>query len=268
MTWHFKLTRRVRLFLETILVLAMLMVGVVGWGLWHLSQGPVDLKPFLPTLARTFNSWFPGITFSIQDASLEWGGQQQPFIMHVKNVDLKSRRGRTIGNVEEIALGLAPQALIIGQIAPTSIDILNPTVTVTRYPDGHIAFRFDRDNANDEKDTGLKLGEILKALKTENYGVTAFLERIMVSNFTMRYRDFITQQNMVGEGGKILIERSDDDYLEGQALLYMPVGDDLKMVTMDIHPDRAHFRSLATARLPTITAAQIAEWYPDTQELK
>jgi hypothetical protein len=267
MTWTFTLTRRMRLALEAILVLVMLMGAVAGWGLWHLSQGPINLKPILPLLTRTFDSWLPGMDFSIQDASLEWGGQKNPLVMRVKNVDLKSPRGRTIGKVDEVTIGLAPQALIVGQIAPTTIDISSPSLTVTRYPDGRIAFRFDHRD-EDDKDSALNWREGLNALKTDHHIFTAFLRRIMVSNMTVRYRDFITQRNMINTDGRILIERNKDNALEGQAIFYIPVGDKLDAVTMDITPDKKRPVSIGTARFPAFTVAQIAQWFPDQKILQ
>ena len=175
MTWHFTLTRRLRLFLETALVLVMFMGAVLGWGIWHLSQGPVDLKPVLPLLTRTFNAWVPGITYTIGDASLEWGGQQTPFVMRIKNVGLISARGRPIGTVAEATLGLAPAALLIGQIAPTTIDIASPSLTVTRFPDGHIGLRFDqKDDTANKDENALTINELADLLNVEHYAFTTF----------------------------------------------------------------------------------------------
>jgi hypothetical protein len=261
MTWTFTLTRRMRLALEAILVLGMLMCVAFGWGLWHLSQGPINLKPVLPFLTRTFDSWLPGMDFSIQDASLEWGGRENPLTLRVKDIDLKSPRGRTIGKMDEVTIGLAPQALIVGQIAPTTIDIRNPSLTVTRYPDGRIAFRFDhRDETETESE--LNWRESLHALRTDHYVFTAFLRRIMVSNLTVRYRDFMTRRNMIHEDGRLLIERNAQNALEGQALFYIPVGDSLEPITMDIYPDKKRPVSIGTARFPAVTVQQIAQWFP------
>lgn len=263
MSWHFTLTRRVRLVLETVLVLLMLMMVAMGWGVWHLSQGPMDLKPLLPSIARTFNSWVPGITFAIQDASLEWGGQQMPLVLRVKKVDMLSPRGRPIGTVDEMALGLAPKPLLFGHIAPTSLDIVSPSLTVTRYPDGHIGLRFAPD-ANDDKDTADTLGldEIIKLLEADHYELTAFLERIMVTNITIAYRDFITRQNTIAPKGELLITRAKDNSLSGEGQFNIPVGDELKPVSIDVHPDPKHKLSIATLRLPSLSQADLMAMSP------
>ena len=268
MTWHFTLTRRIRLLLETLLVLIMFMAAVVGWGFWHLSQGPVDLQPFLPMLERTFNSWLPGISFSVRDATLEWNGQRHPFTIHVSQVDLKSPRGRSIGTVEDMTLGVAPQALLLGRIAPTSLELVKPTLTVTRYPDGRIAFRFDRnDDSTDEKqpENGLNIQDIIQTLKADHSSFTAFLQDIKITDITTRYRDFVTGQNLVSSDGHVRINRTPDNMLRGDALLAVPVGDALSPVTADIRPDEKRDRSLMTLRLPVISMTQLRSFAaPDT----
>lgn len=263
MSWHFKLTRRLRLFLETVLVLIMLMVGAAGWGIWHLSQGPMDLKPLLPPITRVFNSWVPGITFSIQDASLEWGGQQAPLVLRVKQVGMISPRGRQIGTVAEMALGLAPKSLLFGHVAPTTLDIVSPSITVTRFPDGHIGLRFARDDANkDTADTSLNAEDILKLLEGEHYELTAFLQRIKISDITISYRDFLTQQNSISQKGHLLIERAADNTLRGQGQFEIPVGNELKLVSIDVHPERERDINVATLRLPSLTHTDLQAMMP------
>lgn len=260
-----KITRRLRLFLETVLVLVMLMAGAFGWGVWQLSEGPMDLKPFLPTLSRTFQSWMPGITFAIGDASLEWGGQQTPFVLRVRNVDLISPRGRTIGRVDEMAVGLAPQALLVGQVSPTTLDIMSPTLAVTRYPDGHLGLRFDRNETKEENksDDTLAMADIINLLKADHYVFTAFLERIMVSDITLVYRDFISRRNSIARKGKLLIERDEDNYLTGQGLIDLPVGDVIKQASLDIRADHTKHVSLATLRMPSLTNHDMLAFAPE-----
>lgn len=263
MSWHFTLTRRLRLFLETALVLIMLMVGALGWGIWHLSQGPMDLKPLLPSIARVFNSWVPGITFTIADASLEWGGQQTPLVLRAKQVGMISPRGRQIGAVQEMAVGLAPKALLTGHVAPTTIDIVSPSITVTRYPDGRVGLRFARDEPDtDNSDTSLTAEDILNILELDHYELTAFLQRIMVSDITISYRDFMTRQNSVSKKGHVLIKRAADNTLRGQGQFEIPVGNELKKVSIDVHPEHNKEMSMATLRLPSLSQSDLQTLLP------
>ena len=90
----------------------------------------------------------------------------------------------------------------------------------------------------------------------------------MISDVTISYRDFLTQQNSIAKDGRLLIERSAGNFLSGQGLLNVPVGDTLKPVTIDIHTDTKRNLSVMTVRLPSLTATDLQNLAPQQAALQ
>jgi len=118
-------------------------VLVGGLGAWRLSQPePLRLSFLTPYVEQALTLPERSIHVAIDDTLITWAGWGRTVDLRVRGVHILSNSGRELAALPELSLTLSVEALLRGMIAPTSIEILNPQVTLLRDHQGR--FRFGR----------------------------------------------------------------------------------------------------------------------------
>ncbi|HWA45571.1 MAG TPA: AsmA-like C-terminal domain-containing protein [Hypericibacter adhaerens] len=127
-------------------------VLVVAIGAWRLSQPePLRLSFLTPYVEQALTLPERSIKVAIDDTLITWAGWGRTVDLRVRGVHIRTNGGRELAALPELSLTLSVQALLHGIIAPTSIEVLNPQVTLLRDHNGR--FRFGRALALTSDDT-------------------------------------------------------------------------------------------------------------------
>jgi AsmA-like protein/uncharacterized protein DUF3971 len=147
-----------RILLEILaaVVAGIVLVGAIG--AWRLSQPePLRLSFLTPYVEQALTLPERSMNVAIDDTLITWAGWGRTVDLRVRGVHILSNSGRELAALPELSLTLSVEALLHGMIAPTSIEVINPQVTLLRDHKGH--FRFGRALQISSSDTDASGGE-------------------------------------------------------------------------------------------------------------
>lgn len=132
----------VRLALGLLAALPLLVGLGLGVVAWRLSAGPLDSSFLARRIEANVN--FPGsrLRLEVGRATIAWQGwhgQGAPLDIRLSGVTLRDEAGRERGHLPEASVTLALAPLLRGVLAPASIEIHGPTLTIRRDAEGGIA---------------------------------------------------------------------------------------------------------------------------------
>lgn len=146
-----KKKRTARIVLEVVGGLFFGLSALAALGLYFVSTGPVDVPALTPTIENELNPEGSPYTVTIDGTRLVWGGWDRALDIVATNVTMRQRGpdnsgddgGRPIAVLPEVSVGISFQALLGGDVRLTTLEILHPSVTLLRDPDGGISIAFD-----------------------------------------------------------------------------------------------------------------------------
>lgn len=108
-------------------------------GAWRLSSGPISLAVLSPYIEEAFQAEDLDYSIVFEDTVLTWAGWERSLDIVMTDVKALGPTGAVLASAPEISLGLSGLSLLQGVVAPTSIELIGPTVRLRRTPDGHFA---------------------------------------------------------------------------------------------------------------------------------
>ena len=135
--------RRTSLILSEIF--AGLLFGIVALGglvAWRLHTGPVDLEFLTPHLEEALKTEGRGYEVDIEKTEAIWAGWANAVDIVATNVVVTAPDGLTLARIPQLSLGLSVRALLRGNLAPTSFDVIGPSIRVIRRENGEFALDF------------------------------------------------------------------------------------------------------------------------------
>jgi hypothetical protein len=135
--------RRTSLILSEIF--AGLLFGIVALGglvAWRLHTGPVGLEFLTPRLEEALKTEGRGYEVDIEKTEAVWAGWSNAIDIVATNVVVTAPDGLTLARIPQLSLGLSVRALLRGNLAPTSLDAIGPSIRVIRRQNGDFALDF------------------------------------------------------------------------------------------------------------------------------
>ena len=126
--------KRARRFLFRLL--AALTAGVVALtagALWLVTTGPVSLGFLTPYIEEALTFPDAGYRVTFSDIVLAWGGWRRTLELRALDVRVVGPDGAVLAQAPEIAVMLSARALLVGDFAPTRVDLLRPQLRLVRY---------------------------------------------------------------------------------------------------------------------------------------
>lgn len=123
-------------------LLALVLVLAVGLGAlaWRLAQGPLVLPPLTRQVERAVNAALDGPRVEIAQAAIAWegwrGGVAAPLDIRLSGGRLLGADGTVQAELPDAAATLSFRALLHGMLAPATITLHQPSITVLRMEDG------------------------------------------------------------------------------------------------------------------------------------
>lgn len=183
-----KKKRTARIVLEVVGGLMFGLVALAGLGVYFVSTGPVDVPALTPTIESELNPEGSPYAVTVDETRLVWGGWDRALDIVAANVTVRERAtnsegGRPIAVLPEVSVGVSFQALLGGDVRLTTLEILHPSVTLLRDPDGGISIAFDTD-FEDADATGDPRNEGQRIAIEKSESDTGLLPRPLVDALT------------------------------------------------------------------------------------
>ncbi|MFN8719462.1 MAG: AsmA-like C-terminal domain-containing protein [Rhodospirillales bacterium] len=140
---------------------------LLGLFFWRLSQGPVSLDFLEPMLRAEVERQGDGqgVRLRVGEIVLTWEGLARPLEIRARRLTADAGAGdapRPVGRivtVPEMGVSLDLQALLRGSVSPTEMELVRPTIFLTRLEDGSL--QLDVRPTAQTADEGASLGAAL-----------------------------------------------------------------------------------------------------------
>lgn len=149
------LRRTALILLELVTGLSLVVLLAGGYLAFRLTQqGPIGVDFITPYLTQELSREGP-VTLEIDRTELAWVGFGTPIDIRVKGVEAHGASGALLAAVPEMRLGLSVPALLRGRVAPTRIDLVEPSLYAERTADG--GFRLDIGSDSSDPEAGARI---------------------------------------------------------------------------------------------------------------
>lgn len=163
--------------------------------LWRLASGPVSLSFAADYLREMLDEVTPGYKWEFDEPVIDWSDLQPSLAITITGARIKETSGNLVAQAQRLDLGLSARGLLLGRIAPKSVELNGASMTIVRLLDG--SFRLGVGAAPDNlkqmnpPDISGLLSRAFAAL-LEPPGLTGnmgALEHLAIDNVELYYRD-------------------------------------------------------------------------------
>jgi len=115
---------------------------VLGYG--RLARGPVSLAGLVPSIEEAINRELAGVSVKIDDAVLQRAPDGPGVLFRLRNIRLVDANGAILAQAPLAAIGMSGSALLVGRLAPGSVDFIGPRLLLTHEPGRGLSLSFSR----------------------------------------------------------------------------------------------------------------------------
>ncbi|MFT3808854.1 MAG: AsmA-like C-terminal domain-containing protein [Micropepsaceae bacterium] len=199
---------------HAVMAAGMVVSALTGAMALALAFGPVSLGPLAPVLMRAVSDSVAGYRMTATDALLVWSMEETRLVVRFVEPKLVNDDGIEIATANDIAVSFSLEALVSGNIAPRSLEILGPTATFTRLEDGtfDVGIRTEsrrRDIKRVESadfDAAVFIDALLEPPPAD--GEDTYLSEIKLSNATLTFIDDMTGSLVKAPRGTLIVRRT------------------------------------------------------------
>ena len=192
--------RSARIVVEVLIGIVAGVLILSGIGIWRLSTGPAPVDFLTPRLEAAFNEAVADeagerVSLSIGETVLTWAGWGRTIDLRARRTTVTDADGTLLARLPDVSVTLSLRALLQGVIAPTAVEIIEPSLVLIRRPDGEIVFGHgDSDEAEQRNLQGEDFSRTLPAIvgqflsEPDPAKPLAFLDavRLVDGNLTIR----------------------------------------------------------------------------------
>src|SRR5262249_40663234 len=116
-------------------------VLVAGGLAWRLSRGPIVLDSFTPRLESELSAPDGSVRVSVGSTAIEWDPIERDVGLRVHDLRVFGAGGAPVATVPNVAVGISPGALLLGQVVPRWIEAIGVHIQLGREPSRRNATR-------------------------------------------------------------------------------------------------------------------------------
>ena len=121
---------------------------VFAVGAWRLSSGPLSIGFLSPYIEEALQDDDTPYRIEFADTILTWAGWERALDVRVVDMRIADAGGKPLVTAPEVSLGLSGAALLRGILAPSSIELIGPRLTLLRAEEGGLRLaRADGESA-------------------------------------------------------------------------------------------------------------------------
>ena len=118
------------------------LILLCGFGLWRLTQGPIDLGALTPLIQQLVDRSTGGAQVAISRASLGIDRRTRQLDLRLEGVRVADAEGEPFATFPDISAGFSLSSLLQGKLAPTRLLIERPLLHLVRDEAGAVHLRF------------------------------------------------------------------------------------------------------------------------------
>src|SRR5271165_6200306 len=199
--------------------LAAALVLIIGFGLWRLIQGPIELDRLTPYVAEALNRSLDGLHIVISGVRFAIDRTNRQVDLQIKGVHLSRSDGEPLGAFSEMSVSLSLSSLLRGRLVPTRLAVEHPVLRLVRDQDGKIGFHFG------DQDAGVpNFGpEILDQAAGPSTAPLGSMRRVVVRDATLILDDQRTGRHWQADRVDATLERNPEG-LAGDLSMAIAIG--------------------------------------------
>ena len=199
--------------------LAAALVLIIGFGLWRLIQGPIELDRLTPYVAEALNRSLDGLHIVISGVRFAIDRTNRQVDLQIKGVHLSRSDGEPLGAFSEMSVSLSLSSLLRGRLVPTRLAVEHPVLRLVRDQDGKIGFHFG------DQDAGVpNFGpEILDQAAGPSTAPLGSMRRVVVRDATLILDDQRTGRHWQADRVDATLERKPEG-LAGDLSMAIAIG--------------------------------------------
>lgn len=250
-------------------LLAALALGAGALGV-RLSQGPLSLDFLTPYVQQALADVVPEYRVAVGGTRLIWGGFEESLDIEVTDVVARDSSGQVVATIPAAAVGLSVPALLLGTIAPTSVELRNPDAILARTADGRFALGIGTEEPETAKGLqgeqvpgrGLIDGIVDDLLGSEGAGgAAAYMTRLAITDAKLVIVDAVSGKTWRAPGADITLVR-DASGMMGGFDLPLEVAGAQTSVSGSGRFDAAAQRAILNVRLTNLLPAAFGDLDP------
>lgn len=138
-----------RVVLATSLIVVLIAAVGIGVVAWRLYRGPIEANFALRYVQQGLDKAGGDVSVKLGKTQIIWSSSVGGVRLRSENLVVTDKEGKQLARFPEVAVGLAPGALLLGKVRLQSIRLLRPTLAVVRNSKGGIKL-----TARDAKSSG------------------------------------------------------------------------------------------------------------------
>jgi hypothetical protein len=199
--------------------IAAALIIIIGFGLWRLMQGPIELDRLIPYVQQALNRSSDGLRFSLSGVQFAIDRDNHRLDLQLEGVRLSRPDGKPVADFSEMSASFSLSALLRGNLVPTRLIVEHPVLHFIRDQQGKIGLRFGDQNGS------------VSSLGTEIFGEGAskppasfgLMRRAVVRDAILILDDERTGRHWQADRVDATVER-DDEGLAGDLSMALAVG--------------------------------------------
>ena len=128
--------------------IAATLIIVIGFGLWRLMQGPIELDRLIPYVQQALNRSTDGLRFSLSGVKFAIDRDNHRLDLQLEGVRLSRPEGEPVAAFSEMSASFSLSALLRGNLVPTRLIVERPVLHFIRDQQGKIGLRFGDQNGS------------------------------------------------------------------------------------------------------------------------
>ena len=194
---------------------------IIGFSLWRLMLGPIELDRLTPYVEEAFNRSTDGLRIAISGVRLTIDRYDRRLDLQLEGARLSHPDGELLATFSEMSASFSLGALLRANLMPSRLVVEHPVLRFIRDRRGKIEIGFGSQNTN-----GSSLGpEILERAAGAPDPVASFglMPEVVIRDATLRLVDVQTGRRWQADGVDATIERDGED-LTGDLSTSLGVG--------------------------------------------
>jgi hypothetical protein len=195
------------------------LILVIGFSLWRLMQGPIELDRLTPYVQQALNRSTDGLRFALSGVQFAIDRDNHRLDLQLEGVRLSRPDGEPVADFSEMSASFSLSALLRGNLVPTRLIVEHPVLHFIRDQQGKIGLHF-----GDQNGSVSSLGaEIFGEGVSKPPASFDLMRRVVVRDATLILDDQRTGRHWQTNRVDATVER-DDEGLAGDLSMALAVG--------------------------------------------
>ena len=184
--------------LELLATVLILSAVAIGFFVWRLTTGPIDIAFIKPTIKDALRDNDTGINIDFEEAVLQWPDLKGPLLLGLRGGKIYDGEGNLIVGVDSAALSLNKAKLFLAQVSPEGLILRKPSLLLHRSEDNEFSIGLDTVDVDDAAEGDISLDDLLDIFRKQDSksgGELAKLKLVKIEDAKVMIDDKVLSQS-------------------------------------------------------------------------